>query len=280
MFITLILLLSIPAMATGKVIFEMEDPVGDAFGDGQFIYPLLDELGEKASEMFDLTNFRVLDLGRDIELRLSFKIEPNQINPFGGEGFNFHRIDIYLVTGEGGSKETFRRGPNVNFYIPWNKVIRVIDWNQTRVFAYTDSPADPNAGTGVGEGLQVGVEGKDIVITVSKDIIGELDRRTRYYVLVGILDGLGKDQYLNVGQNATRYEGGGGHDSDINPNLFDILVKTSESQFKQLGAWRNGDPVILYPVGATSGGRNFRFALFVIIIFTITGLAVSYIRRK
>lgn len=275
----LVLILTMPTMAVAKTLFEMEDPIGDSVGDGGYTYPLLEELGDKPSEMLDLTHFMVKDLGDKIEFRLSFALEPDYVNPFGGQGFNFHRIDIYLVTGDGGKKETFRTGANVKFDTPWNKLVRIVDWNQSRVFSAKDNPADPNAGTGISDQFIVELQDKDIVATISKGIVGEIDQSTQYYVLVGIQDALGPDQYLSVENSATRYVGGGGDDSNLNPNLYDILARSPEEQFEQLGSWRKGKPVVLLPVGGTNSGRTFKFAI-ISLLAAVAGVVYFLIKRR
>lgn len=274
----LVLMLTMPTMAYAKTLFEMEDAIGDSVGDGSYTYPLLEEFGDKPSEMLDITHFAVRDLGDKIEFRLSFALEPNYVNPFGGQGFNFHRIDIYLVTEGGEKKDTFRDGANVKFNTPWNKLVRIVDWNQSRIFTAQDNPADPNAGTGISDKFTVELQDKDIVAIVSKSIVGDIDQKTKYYVLVGIQDALGPDQYLSVKSDATRYTGGGGEDSNINPNLYDILARSAEDQFEQLGSWRNGKPVTLLPVGGTNTGRILKLGIYVIGI-AIAVAALGFFRR-
>ncbi|SES84128.1 glucodextranase DOMON-like domain-containing protein [Anaerobranca gottschalkii] len=271
--ILMVLLLAVSASAQ-EVIFEMADPIGDAKGDGNYTHPTSGDFGDRVAEMLDLTNFRVTDLGNKVEFRLSFALEPNYVNPWGGGGLNFHRIDIYLVTGEeGGKTETFRDGAFVKFAEPWNKLIKVLDWDRSRIFTTSDDPADGDAGIGVSDDFTVKVEGKDIVITVAKSIIGEIDQSTKYYVLVGHQCEFGDDNYRAVAEVAGEWQGGGGDDTNFNPNVYDMLAETADEQYRQLGSWEIGKLAVIKPVGGKSAGAAGSTTTIIVVVVALVVIA-------
>jgi carbohydrate-binding DOMON domain-containing protein len=275
--VLMLLLLTVSVYAQGEVIFEMADPTGDAKGDGNYTHPKAGDFGDRVAEMLDLTNFKVTDLGNKVEFRLSFALEPNYVNPWGGIGINFHRIDIYLVTGEeGGKTETFREGAFVKFAEPWNKLIKVLDWNQSKIFTTADDPADEDAGIEVSNDFTVKLEGKDIVVTVAKSIIGEIDGSTKYYVLVGHQDGFGPDNYRSVAEVAGEWNGGGGDDTNFNPNVYDMLAETADEQYKQLGSWEIGKLAVIKPVGGKSSGTSTTTIVVTSAAVVAAGGAAAY----
>ncbi len=272
--ILLVLLITIPTGAETTVIFEMEDPKGDSYGDGTYTHPQSAVYGDKLDQMLDLTKFTVTDLGEKIEFRLTFALEPDYMQPWSGRGLNFHRIDIYLVTGqEGGLTEPFKEGPKVNFSEPWNTNIKILDWDFSRIRTSLDNPQSQDPGIAPSEDFTVEVMGKDIVVTISKELVGTVDSSTKYYVLVGRQDAFGADNYGTATE---------GTNTENISNVYDILAKTSQDQFQQL-EWIDGDFPTLVPVG----GRRSRFSIDTVkIIFgavfllVICGGAVWVFKRR
>lgn len=280
--IIMILLMTLPAFAENQktVIFEMQDPQGDSNGPGTYTYATSEEFGDKVEQMLDLTNFKVTDLGQKIEFRLTFALEPNHVTPWEGNGFNFHRVDIYLVTGEGkGRTDTFNKGAMVQFDTPWDKVIKIADWNQGKIFHSESDVANASQGISQGENFTIMVENKDIVVTIAKNLIGLIDNKTQYYVLVGHHDGYGPDDYRPVTEQSGKYVGGGGADEEINPNVYDILAETAEEQYSQL-KWKEGKLATLKPVGGTGFKIPYKLLIIVLVALLVLGSGFMLIKRR
>lgn len=267
--------------AQGTVIFEMADPSGDSNGDGKYTYPTDEIFGDSIEKMLDLTYFKVSNLGKDIEFRLTFDERPDYVKPWDSEGLNHHRIDIYVVHGEeGGRSDTFANGAYVEFKTPWHKMIKVLDFGMSRVYDSTDNPADPNAGS---KDVIVKTDNKDIVVTVPKTVIGSLNSDTQFYVLVGLHDGYGEDQYRPILEESGPMVGGGGSNSNYNPNIYDILAETDQDQYNQLGSWEVGRYAVLSPVGGAQSGtltRVLRYFIPAILIIVAIRLVLAFVKKR
>ncbi|WP_353893791.1 glucodextranase DOMON-like domain-containing protein [Proteinivorax hydrogeniformans] len=265
-------------LANGKVIFEMEDPAGDAVGDGNLTHPTAEVYGDRIQEQLDLTYFKVIEDDKDIQFRLEFALEPDFEQPWQGEGFNFHRIDIYLVTEDDipGSTHTFRRGANVEFAVPWNKLVAIQDFNGSKVYDVREDADDLDAG----QSIETFVDGKEIVANVPKDYLGQIDSSTQFYVLVGHYSSLDYDGYQQVKQEASKWHGGGGDpEGKYSPNVFDILAETAQEQFEQL-QWEEGNLATLHPVGGNGGFSIFKTLLIVVGVTIFAGIVLFVIKNK
>ncbi|WP_350344181.1 glucodextranase DOMON-like domain-containing protein [Proteinivorax tanatarense] len=274
----LIIFSPMSASADGKVIFEMEDPVGDSHGTGAFTHPTAEVYGDRVQEQLDLTYFKVIDQKDNVQFRLEFALEPDAVNPWEGEGFNFHRIDIYLVTEPGvtGATETFRRGANVEFEVPWNKLIKIKDFNKSKVYDVREDPDDLDAG----RQIEVFVDGKEIVANVPKNYIGEIDKSSMFYVLVGHYSSLDSDGFLQIKEEAGKWHGGGGDpEGKYNPNVYDILAESKEEQYAQL-QWEEESVAVLKPVGGKQRGSFMKNILIVAGIVIIAGVALLVVKNK
>lgn len=59
----LIVFLSIPILAQGNIIFEVEDPLNDDYGPGTYQYPTNEAFHGEG--FFDITYFSIEDLGKN-----------------------------------------------------------------------------------------------------------------------------------------------------------------------------------------------------------------------
>lgn len=258
-------------------VFTMWDPQGDADGPGGYTYPQHQSFPQELSLMLDLTGFRVFNIPGAVRFEFHFAERPDLYKPWGGAGFNFHRIDLYIVTGGSGSRETFRPGAGVTFAKPWQYNLRLRDWLGGYLIHWQQhDPDDPRAGVWQDqvEGFDVYVEGNMIVAEINDTLLGAADPNWKYYVLVGLQDAYGPDQYREVTQQGGVWTGGGGCDSHFNPNLYDILAETAQSQYRQL-AWDVGELAVLTPVGPVStGDRIWAVVKIAGVVMLAAGLAV------
>ncbi|MGE5509074.1 MAG: glucodextranase DOMON-like domain-containing protein [Chitinophagales bacterium] len=226
-----------PAGAEERLLFALSDPAGDDRGPGTYQYP---RDAMFVPGLFDLRRFTVTYDARSIHFRLTFGA---LTNPWGApEGFYHQRVDLYLDTEPGaGRTAPLRPGANVRFPArhAWDYLVRCAPWKGSRV--------EPGAAA-----VAVAVEdGKTLHLTVPRTALpARPSRRWRYYVLVGGYDAFGPDEYRPVTSSGGRWVFGGGQDSNLDPNVLDVLAPRfgRHSQSRQL-AVAAGSPAMLYPVG-------------------------------
>lgn len=263
--------------AAPEEVFVMWDPQGDADGPGGYIYPQHQSFPQELPMMMDLTGFRVLNTEEAVRFEFHFAAAPDLHKPWGGSGFNFHRIDLFIITGGAGSKETFRPGSMVRFAKPWQYNLRLRDWLGGYLIHWQQhDPDDPRAGVWQDqvEGFEVFVQDKMVVAEINHTLLGAADTSWKYYVLVGLQDAYGPDQYREVTQEGGLWTGGGGCDSNFNPNLYDILAETASDQYSQL-SWEVGEMAVLSPVGPVSTSDRVWTAVKIGgVVMLAAGLAV------
>ena len=93
-----------------EVIFEMDDPVGDDYGPGTYVYPMV---GDFVPDLFDLTHFRVSKTGSDVVFEFTYRDLGG--NPWGSQyGFSFQFQQVYIdQDGKKGSGRTDTVGANL-----------------------------------------------------------------------------------------------------------------------------------------------------------------------
>lgn len=275
--IILALMLGVVQAQGSEEVFFMEDPQGDSFGPGGYSYPQHSSFPAELEEMLDLTHFRVSNTSDSTRFEFAFLQPPDLHQPWGGAGYNFHRIDLYIVSGDKGSTDTFRPGAQVQFRQPWQVNLRIRDWKGAYLIHWEDHNADdPQAGLwqDQAEGFRVYVDGNKIIAEISHDLLPPASPHWRYYVLVGLQDAYGPDHYREIVQEGGPWTGGGGSESEFNPNLYDILAETEKDQENQL-SWDIGRPAVLHPVGTgASGSRLVRILIISALILLAGGVAV------
>lgn len=236
-----------------KLLFEMNDPVGDDYGPGNYQYPT-DSIFDPKSEHFDLVSFKAFaEKGNYL-----FEMEMGQVtNPWGAaEGFSHQIIQVYIANGsENGQIETFKTGANVQFSpkYPWTSMIKVVSFGKTAVYSSTDYESSEGKSKGVK--VKLLSDKKTIRVTIPKGYLPGNPELWSYYVLVGSQDGSGPDNYRPVLANVSRWNFGGGSDTKYHPNVLDILAPAegSYTQEKMLGSFDASERrlALLYPVGPT-----------------------------
>jgi len=254
-------------------VFCMADPQGDAFGPGDYSYPEHSSFPPELADMLDLVEFRVANSESATRFEFTFVQPPDLVQPWGGAGYNFHRIDLYIAPGGDGRTETFRPGAQVEFAMPWQVNLRIRDWNGAYLIHWEDNPDDTSAGIWQeNEGFEVFVQDNTIVVEVDHQHLGPATSQWRYYVLVGLQDAYGPDQYRKVCEERGPWAGGGGSETEFNPNVYDILADTVQAQGQQLD-WDAGRLAKLQPVPAGRTGL-YRIITIAGIILVAAGVAV------
>jgi hypothetical protein len=234
---------------TAEEIFSMEDPAYDDNGDGDYTYPL----GSRYRPgIFDLTGFRVLkEKGRIFfELRYRDLAEWDGSSEWGFGG-TYTRIAIDRQ-GQGGSD--FGRDARATLSGNCDYVINISDcgilvwWHGRIVGLFKRNPYDKKLGDS---------KSKSIKFSIPASVMEEPQKSWRYTVAVGgcykggkrLFDGTGL--LVEVGKSPSEETGGGGLDTDINPNIYDILLPPGKDQERLLGGYdpKTGRLVALPMVG-------------------------------
>ena len=183
------------------IVFEMEDPTGDDYGPGSYVYPA-NQLFEPFKGIFDLQKFSVSYDAVNVFFDLTFT---EVRNPLGApEGFGHVLADIYISTSaDTGNVLTFREGANVQFakVFPWQYFLRVGPWHMTSLYQHTDETSSLGLREGVSAVLLP--DQKTVRVAVARDLIGVPEEDWKYYVLIGSQDGYGPDEYRLVKENST-----------------------------------------------------------------------------
>lgn len=233
----------IPTLIRGTEIWAMEDPKGDDFGPGTYVYPL-NKVFTEAPGLFDLVRYAVYDAGNAWQLAFDFPALPNPWN--GPHGFSHPIIFVYLDVAPGGRTDVHEEGKAAQVAFdpehPWDYVLKIAGW--------------PGYGrhlwTAAGEGpflVEVASDPKRgrIIVTIPKDLVPEI--RGWHYVLVGSQDGYGPNHIRPIGKTAGEWTGGGCPDPVWAPQIYDVLAPTVDDQVKMLGSYVSGKSyAVVFPV--------------------------------
>lgn len=264
------------------LIFSLSDPLGDSFGPGNYTYPEDQSFPQELPDMLDLVEFRAINKDETTRFEFHFAQPPNFAQPWGGEGYNFHRIDLYIASGGKGSKTTFAPGAQVQFKELWQINLRIRDWQGAYLRHWQDDPSDPQAGIWQGDTgeFQVFVEGRAIVAELGRNILEPAAADWKYYVLIGLQDAYGLDHYRKVTAEGGPWTGGGGSETEFSPNVYDILTADAAEQGRQLD-WSPGRLAKLDPVGNRSDNPVMRALLVAAVVMVAAGVAaLIWLYRK
>ena len=215
----------------------MEDPAYDDKGDGDYTYPTASRY---EPGMFDLTGFRVLKEKGRVYFELGYRhlVEWEGSSEWGFGG-TFSRIAIDC--GKHGGRD-FGRDAHATVSGNCDYLINVSDygvevWSGGRVAGLLKrNPHHKNLGDPKSE---------SITFSIPSSVIEEPQKSWRYTVAVGgsceggkrLRDAVGG--FLKVGRSASEETGGGGLDTDSNPNIYDVLLPPGKDQKRILS---NYDP--------------------------------------
>lgn len=233
--------------------FYAEDPEGDDYGPGSYVYP-----GDPAftpyEGLFDLLAFRVWSDRQGEEVYFDVKIK-NVTNPWvAPEGFIHPVIHIYIVTGKGANSEPVNEGPRVVFSPRhrWEFALTGIGWENSAL--YHSAAAGGLQETAITAAY---LQEEDLIrLAVPKGIIGTPKANWQYYVFTGSYDGFGPGFFREIKDEADEWFFGGGSGGENTPRILDLLAPISGryTQEKQLQALPGGQMACLYPVGAGRKG--------------------------
>lgn len=267
-----------------RLIFSMDDPKGDDFGPGTYMYPT-HEAFSPHKEILDLTRFEVVDTGKTVDFYFTFaKIT----NPWHApEGFSHPLIDLFIdCIDRAGRDRTLRSGPRVRFASEWgwDYLLRVVAWDGCRLFRADD----PALARGTKEGISCSVlpENNTIKVSVSRNLFEvDPDPSWKYYCLVGAQDVFGEDEYRPVMREAGLWHFGGAEDERLAPYVIDLLApdRGPRGQRAQLLSYDSAGGVyaMLYPVGGHAiSWVAVALSVAVVLLLIGVGIALVWVRRN
>jgi len=269
--------------AENRMLFGMDDPLGDDYGPGTYTYPAHPAFSPH-SGILDLKRFEVFDSGDTVDFYFTFAM---MTNPWHApEGFSHQLIDLYIdCIDRAGRDRPLREGPRVRFPVEfgWDYLIRVVAWGGCRLFRADD----PTNSKGVKDGISAALlpDGNTIRVSVRRDHFEvEPNSNWKYYCLVGAQDVFGEDEYRPVMREAGLWHFGGAEDEKLAPYVIDLLAPGSgpKSQKAQLSSYDSGSSTyaLLHPVG----GPPVSLVTIVVLVVTILllvgiGLGLAFIGR-
>jgi alpha-amylase/alpha-mannosidase (GH57 family) len=223
----------VPEVVVGTTLFRWDDPQGDDYGPGSYTYPLSPVF---TPGVFDMLSFEVVDVKDDIVFQVEFAGEIT--NPWNSPiGVALQTIDIYIDTdGKHSSGETKALGGRNVVFSPecaWEYAIWMEGWMQS-IFTSDGRELDG--------AVRVSVDTLNNVISihVPKSVLGEPKPHWGYQVFILSQEGYaatGNLRVREVQETAQEWRLGGGHDSNINPNVLDLLAPPGMTQEEILGAY-------------------------------------------
>jgi carbohydrate-binding DOMON domain-containing protein len=226
--------------ATGAQALTFNDPKGDDYGPGNYIYPT-DAVYKKGS--FDLTKLVVKKSGDNVEFAAS--VNSKLEDPWGmGVGFSVQMFFIFIDNKPGGHTEGLP-GTNVQFAPgnEWDKVVVLSPQKKARVLSEAKVKAadvyDDIVVPNITRGSNRTVKGK---VKLSELGGGNPDD-WGYQVVMQSNEGFpAEGDFLT--RKVNEYEGqhrwGNGNDGDCDPHVMDVLESPDASQKDQL-AYECGD---------------------------------------
>ncbi|MGQ9778973.1 MAG: glucodextranase DOMON-like domain-containing protein [Bacillota bacterium] len=227
--------------------FRMEDPPGDDFGPGTYLYPK-NKVFAPYHGHFDLCSFSVSTVGDEVHFDATMGL---LANPWQApEGFSHQIIEVYICRGKNGRTEPPVPGASVRFApeYPWDVRLKAVPWEASELLFLRPD------GRPVKHPLRVGLAGpRTIRMAVPLSLLGLPRPAWCYYVLVGSYDGFAEDNFRPVMAKPGEWHFGGGRDDAWDPNVIDLLAPPRGrcSQEHQLGSFdaARGEYAVLFPVG-------------------------------
>ena len=277
----------------GEIIFYCEDPEGDDYGPGTYVYPTNNVF---IDGHLDLLNFTVSKLEGYLMFRFRFKTIGG--NPWNGpNGFCLQFIHVYMdtdnVTGSGRT-DTLGARVNITDADAWEIAFFIgPGWTGSNVITFAN-------GSQISDTMTIELEGEDtIVAKIPINITGTPTDAWKYAVLVMSWDGYAENniRIAKAGEPEEYVTGGADPDAviaGINPYVFDILVPQGMNQTDVLSSYSVSEKkfATIYAVGpikqpeqpppSEEAGfpRDIIAAIAVVVICAAAAVSVFMLRRR
>jgi carbohydrate-binding DOMON domain-containing protein len=261
--------------------FEMDDPVGDDYGYGEYQYPT--NIAFKPYQgLFDLTRFKVwAEKPGELYFDTSFR---TITNPWAApEGFIHQNLRILIDTHPGqGLLNLPQTGAYVRFdpKAAWEVCLKIVGWDNSQLLVVEGKKLKtwPLKTEVLGDGHTIRAK-------VDQSKIGVPDKNWKYYVLVGSYDGFGEDFFRKVKRKNSEWVIGGGLDQVLEPQVMDLLAPAqgAATQEKQLSSFNRETRQLaqIVPVGQRPAGNWLYTVGWIGGVLVLGGLvALVCVKRK
>ena len=228
-----------PDLEEWVTLLDVSDALGDENGDGDYTYPLAGDFAPGAG-LFDITHLKISQSAWNARFEITFA----EMTDYWGlaNGFSHQIVQIYVDQGETTYGQTeMLDGAYAEVHPDWA-------W-EVAVSATGEPGAVKTVSASTGETSAKGIEvssdqdQKTVIITVSKNIIGEDVPDYRFVVVAGSQDGFGTGKWRDVDAEAKTWRLGGGADPstvdglDYDPNIIDMVLDNETDQATMLGSY-------------------------------------------
>ena len=228
-----------PDLEEWVTLLDVNDALGDENGDGDYTYPLAGDFAPGAG-LFDITQLKISQSAWNARFEITFA----EMTDYWGlaNGFSHQIVQIYVDQGETTYGQTeMLDGAYAEVHPDWA-------W-EVAVSATGEPGAVKTVSASTGETSAKGIEvssnqdQKTVIITVSKNIIGEDVPDYRFVVVAGSQDGFGTGKWRDVDAEAKTWRLGGGADPstvdglDYDPNIIDMVLDNETDQAAMLGSY-------------------------------------------
>lgn len=268
-----------------RVLFEIQDPLGDDYGPGNYTYPQYKQF-EPYQGLFDLTNFAIIEDENFYTLEFTFaKITDPWRSKYR---FSHPLIELYFDNQPGGSGQLFRPGAKVKFdqRALWDVMLHITGW-WVRVFRPGDRQeaersiwSDPQYPFDLEESI-VTLKDNIISIELPREVLGDL-QKAKFFLLVGAFDSFGPNYYREVKIKNDDWSFGGAV-NDYSSRVIDLVVPANKTQAKVLQVTDQTEEFVTIPFIDISAGNTPLFSQRLIIwlaVFIVSLFLLIIIRRN
>lgn len=225
-----------PEESSFQNIIDIEDPIGDDYGPGTYLYPTNNQFWPYHG-LLDIERFKIQANQNFIRFLITF----GQItNPWKAPfGFSHPLIEIYIDYRPGGRRRPLFPGAKVVFSprASWDKMVKTNGWT---IFFFDHNERSIQNQDVFREGeVRVLSDGKTIQIQLPIEEWSSFSDlyNASYYLLVGGQDGFGPDNFRVVKKGTSEWHFGGSDGSGYGSNVIDLVVPPGKDQKKILGSY-------------------------------------------
>jgi carbohydrate-binding DOMON domain-containing protein len=235
-----------------EVLFRIDDPAGDDYGNGKILYP---ENPMYAERVFDIQSFEFVLESENyiIKIRTSGKIEPVDHDEFK---FNYNLTDNFILplihiyidndhVMDSGFTETIH-GVNATIAAEsaWEKVIVIASLPQRYKGELNRYQPEVSYNAVVPEKITISRDRRELSVKVPKSFLGEINQDWGFTVLMLCQDysqTVQKSIYVkDIKSTASQHNFGGGEGNllqNYDSNIIDILVPPGSDQKRILNSY-------------------------------------------
>lgn len=211
-----------------KVIFSCEDPTGDDYGPGTYVYPLGEAFAPYEGH-FDLKSFKIVQ----DEFNYIFSFEMGELtNQWDAPlGFSHPVLELFIDNFPGGEGEHLFADIPISFpeETKWDRLVRVTGWG---IMLYASDREGKNITPVEFCKERVKIKDKVIIFSLPREVIGNLEG-AGLWVLVGSWDVVRKSKLRPVFKQ-TDYWHFGGRQGEWDLPYLDLLNPAYGVQEEQL----------------------------------------------